>query len=358
MSCDSGYLWVSEVEYKAPNMLFCTNDNGAPQKVYSRCDNQKSCSFSPDTNKFFGDPCWGSKKRFSATYICRGCSANQFFTAGTGCTDCPGTKVSEGGTATSCSPAPCQPGNYMDSGVCKPCSKRYWSAGDLVSSCTKCPEGKTVAAGEGRAEGDCVWECQCESINKFYECIDTTYDVETSSMTAMKPTDAGHIKVSAEGSPNKQSATMTVSEEVGESSSFSHTAGASVTVGTEFSAKIPLVGEATVTAELSASYEYSTGKERSVTKNMSAEFPCVASPGKTANCKALIFKFKARCPYTQTWQHKHIGPSCKCSTSGVFEEIAASSMELYVNEVDMDSVIGTGGMQNFQSTRKRKVVKL
>ena len=173
----------------------------------------------------------------------------------------------------------------------------------------------------------------------------------------MRPTDAGHIKVSAEGSPNEQSATLTVSEEVSETSSFSHTAGATVTVGTEFKAEIPLVGSGKVTAELSASYEYSSGEERSVTKKMSAEFPCVASPGKTANCKALIFKFKARCPYKQTWQHKHIGPSCKCRTSGVFAEIAASRMELYVNEVDMDTVLGTGGMQNVQPTRKRKVVK-
>ena len=173
----------------------------------------------------------------------------------------------------------------------------------------------------------------------------------------MRPTDAGQIKVSAEGSPNEQSATLTVSEEVSETSSFSHTAGATVTVGTEFKAAIPLVGSGKVTAELSASYEYSSGEERSVTKKMSAEFPCVASPGKTANCKALIFKFKARCPYKQTWQHKHIGPSCKCQTSGVFAEIAASRMELYVNEVDMDTVLGTGGMQNVQPTRKRKVVK-
>jgi len=156
MSCGSGkYLYVTNAKYYAPGAWLCKPDSSAAAKTYALCNYKRGCSFSPYANKFFGNPCWLVKKRFSCNYYCKSCTTRQYFITGTGCRSCPGTQVSEGGTPTSCNPAPCQPGNYMDSKVCKPCSEGYWSAGQLVSSCTKCPAGKTVAAGKGKAEGDC-----------------------------------------------------------------------------------------------------------------------------------------------------------------------------------------------------------
>ena len=346
---EGGYIYVADAQYYAPTMWLCWKSDTASSRTRTRCDSHQTCTL-PTLNDFFGDPCWGIPKIFKVWYHCQSCVQNQYFVDGSGCTDCPGTEVSEAGTPTSCSPEPCQPANYMDSGVCTPCSEGFWSAGQLAGECTKCPEGKTVEAGAGGAEEDCVWECQCETIgSNFYECIDTTYDVTTSSVTAMQPTDAGDITVSAVGSSKDQSATLTISEEVSETSSFSHTAGASITVGAEFEAGIPLIAASTVTTEVSASYEFSTGEDRTETKTMTAEFPCVAAAGSTTVCKALIFKYLATVPYTQTWQHKYIGSSCQCQTSGVFEEIAASKLEFYINEVEAFSVAGEGGFEgNFK----------
>ena len=57
-----------------------------------------------------------------------------------------------------------------------------------------------------------------------------------------------------------QSVAMSISETVSETMSFSHSAGVSVTVGTEFSVGIPFLAEGKVSTEISTSYDFSYGK--------------------------------------------------------------------------------------------------
>ena len=62
-----------------------------------------------------------------------------------------------------------------------------------------------------------------------------------------------------------------------------------------------------------------------------ATYICTAPPGKTVECMALLFKYHASVPYTQTWRHRAY-PSCSCESSGVFTEVSHSKLKMVVNE--------------------------
>lgn len=204
--------------------------------------------------------------------------------------------------------------------------------------CTPCPEGTSVPEGEGITESDCTIKCDCGNIDDAFELFDTIYDVVNSGVTPMRPVDAGQVKVDASGVTKDQSTILSISEEVTESTFFEHTVGASITVGMEFKAKVPFVGESTVSTEITASYDYNWGEQRDETKTVTGSFPCVAGAGTIVECKALIFKFNAICPYTMIWQHKQLGSSCTCVSEGVFRKIAATRLEFYANQQKMVEV--------------------
>ena len=137
-------------------------------------------------------------------------------------------------------------------------------------------------------------ECDCtKEINENdYEPAGVEYDTSKGSVRAYRPERVGFQYVDNRDSTVQQSTTFKVSEEVTETASFTHTAGTSVTVGTSFSAGIPEVMEAEFSVSLSASYEFSSGTERSETKTREAEYKCVAPPGKIVTCDAFLYKYK------------------------------------------------------------------
>ena len=55
---------------------------------------------------------------------------------------------------------PCDPGQYLGAGagyICYSCQADYYNNNGYVTSCTKCPTNKGVAAGAGAVESDCIW---------------------------------------------------------------------------------------------------------------------------------------------------------------------------------------------------------
>ena len=54
---------------------------------------------------------------------------------------------------------PCEAGYLLDpTDGCQPCPMdEYSAAGNEAATCTKCPEGKGVASGEGTQDSDCKW---------------------------------------------------------------------------------------------------------------------------------------------------------------------------------------------------------
>ncbi|XP_063678168.1 uncharacterized protein LOC134814060 [Bolinopsis microptera] len=175
-------------------------------------------------------------------------------------------------------------------------------------------------------------ECDCSrTINRDdYEFKSVTYDTTGGHVKAFAPDRVGYQHIDNRDGSVTQSSTFTVSESVQETATFTHTAGASVTLGTEFSVGIPFVGEGKVTASITASYSFSAGNSRSETKTKTATFNCVASAGKSVTCEALLFKYRATIPYTQTWQHKRL--PCTCTSTGQFSEISADEMRMTITE--------------------------
>ena len=137
--------------------------------------------------------------------------------------------------------------------------------------------------------------CDCsKTINRDdYEFKSVTYDTTGGHVKAFAPDRVGYQLIDNRDGSVTQSSTFTVSESVQETATFTHTAGASVTLGTEFSVGIPFVGEGKVTASITASYSFSAGNSRSETKTKTATFNCVASAGKSVTCEALLFKYRS-----------------------------------------------------------------
>ena len=54
---------------------------------------------------------------------------------------------------------PCEAGYLLDpTDGCQPCpADEYSAAGNKAATCTKCPEGKGVAGGQGTQDSDCKW---------------------------------------------------------------------------------------------------------------------------------------------------------------------------------------------------------
>ena len=72
---------------------------------------------------------------------------------------------------------PCEPGQYLDqTNGCQDCPEDTWSStGNIADSCTSCPVGKEVAAGQGKQESDCTWsEFYVESICFWFVIIRMT----------------------------------------------------------------------------------------------------------------------------------------------------------------------------------------
>jgi len=175
-------------------------------------------------------------------------------------------------------------------------------------------------------------ECDCtKSMDKAkYVLEDIEYFVEKASVHEYPPETVAYLRIDNTNGTAEQNIKFVVSETVSDSSSFTHTAGASVTVGTEFSVGVPLLSDGKVSVEISAKYEFAYGKERVEESATEAEYTCIAPVGKKVKCSALLFKYQSSVPYKQSWTHKQL--PCPCESSGVFSQIAAHEMQLVITE--------------------------
>lgn len=177
------------------------------------------------------------------------------------------------------------------------------------------------------------YTCDCNKVNgEDYKATKIKYDLKRSTVTAARP-DLVLEKEVINGGSRDLSVPFSQEVKVSETMSFTRTAGASVTVGTSFEAGIPGVGTAGVSTELSASIEFSSGKESTVEKTKTVKFTCTAPPHKRAVCNAMMKKDKINVPYVMTWSHKKL-KSCICKEKGVFKEMVANKIYKTLKEYD------------------------
>ena len=116
-------------------------------------------------------------------------------------------------------------------------------------------------------------------IDRNWKLLDIKYDVSRGFVSELPPKVAGNQFINNSGGSTEQEMTFVATEEHTETKSFTHTAGASVMVGTEFKTGVPVIAEGKVKVEVTLSYEFSYGKETSVTKSKTAEYTCKAPAG-------------------------------------------------------------------------------
>ena len=64
----------------------------------------------------------------------------------------------------------CEGGEFFNpSEGCVACPENQWtSPGNTMEECNKCPDGKTVASGEGKQESDCIGGKLLSEVRSFY----------------------------------------------------------------------------------------------------------------------------------------------------------------------------------------------
>ena len=179
----------------------------------------------------------------------------------------------------------------------------------------------------------CLSECDeyLPVRNSKWELEDVVYDLESGKLMEYPPEKVGEQHIDNKQGTVDQSTSFMVEETVTETSYFSHAAAVSISIGTQFSVGVPYVADGEISMDVSSSYEYSWGRERSVENKMAATYNCVAPAGKEVNCRALLYKTKIEVPYTQVWKQKW--RECRQEVSGVFEEVAAVKLRLDITEV-------------------------
>lgn len=175
-------------------------------------------------------------------------------------------------------------------------------------------------------------ECTCDNVNNDdFDLQDVDYDIKNGKITEMPPQNAGVKTIENETSQSQQTKYI-VTKTVSETSSFEHTTGASISVGTTFGVGIPIVAMGEISVEVSASYDYTEGQSREESKSVTAEFWCTSSAYTVTECQSFLFRDKVEVPYTMTWIRKD-DPTCICKDSGNFSNITGHRLEMQAKEV-------------------------
>jgi len=78
------------------------------------------------------------------------------------------------------------------------------------------------------------------------------------------------------------------------------------------------------------SYEFTYGNELTTRNTLAANYNCVAAPGATVTCKAVLLRGRIDVPYTQYWHHRN--SDCVKESSGVYEQVAAVKLLLEIDQ--------------------------
>ena len=208
--------------------------------------------------------------------------------------------------------------------------KKYWR----VDKAGKTTQGNTNGGWPGLFDSTLLPKCGCDCKNgkggSSWEFESIKYSINDGKVHLRPPMELGRQIIDNRAGNTNPSIDFTISKSVTETESFTHTAGLSLTVGTEFKTGIPFLAEGKISLSVTASYEFSYGKEKSVTKTKSAKYACIAAVGKTTTCTATLRMAEINVPYIMTVRHKKKG--CKCTSKGFFRRVSSTNMHLHITE--------------------------
>lgn len=192
------------------------------------------------------------------------------------------------------------------------CHLAHWHPGNQIwpnnpnSVCFMFPKGTKVCNWNGgELIGSHPWaqmfRCKEPTIVSF------SYDIAVQQLMDSTPQVLGRTvmtNICPKGQLHRcpeQTKTLSVSRSTTSSKSWEHAAGVSVTVGTEFSAGVPLLAEGSVSVDVTSSYEHTWGTEETETKEWTVEDECTASAGTRVTCEFFVTKKQVNVPFTIVW---------------------------------------------------------
>ena len=137
------------------------------------------------------------------------------------------------------------------------------------------------------------------------EFIDVDYSLDKAEIVDEEPLALG-FEYLENNSPVEQEMTFEISERVTETSYFEHSAGVSVTVGLKLSCGTPKIG-AEGSLEISAYYDYTWGKEETISKTYTASYPLKVAPYSTYKATAVVQKASLSVPFVMHFKLKDTG---------------------------------------------------
>ena len=207
---------------------------------------------------------------------------------------------------------------------------KYWrleSDGQIV-------QGVTLKGWKGLLESDLLPDCACDCNSGIivgkWEFVSIKFDTNGGQVRFSPPAVVGKKVINNLKGTQSPSIAFTVAKEVVERESFSHTAGASLTVGTEFKTGVPIVAEGKVKVEFTVSYQFQYGKEKEKKTTKSATFRCPAGPKLKVTCLVTLSTQEMSVPYTMKLRHKQRG--CECFSNGTYDKISATNMHMEILE--------------------------
>ena len=164
--------------------------------------------------------------------------------------------------------------------------------------------GKVGVSG-GKLKGACIaYGSKEHRINEFDvlviddKIVGVDFDVDRGKLLSSTPKVIAQEVLENYDSSTDQSMEFSYNEQVSNTSSFQHTAGVGIKVGTEFKCGYPCVAEGKISVEVNASYQYSWGASKTTSKSYNGKLPVVAKAGTAVECKAVITEAILDVPYT------------------------------------------------------------
>lgn len=135
------------------------------------------------------------------------------------------------------------------------------------------------------------------------------FNLNAGKTGSSKPLVLGRIVNDNRGGSVERKRVKEIRETIAETSTFSHTAGVGIEVGTTFSTGVPFIAKGEISVTLSAHYEHTWGQTTTKTKSFTDTIHCKSPPRTKTVCEYVANKATIDVPYKITFSqgaHKKV----------------------------------------------------
>ncbi|KAI9243024.1 hypothetical protein BY458DRAFT_448445, partial [Sporodiniella umbellata] len=146
------------------------------------------------------------------------------------------------------------------------------------------------------------------------------YKIDTGKIIKSNP--KAVVQQILDNSKSSQTQTMkfTYNEKITNTSTFEHTHGFEMSIGTTFKTGIPFIAEGEIKIDASTKHEWKYGEQTSFEKSYQNELPVQCAPFKKIIAKASVTESIINIPYKITWKSKRMGT--KISSEGIYKGVS------------------------------------